>query len=218
MDKELVKTRITEKQNDSSEHLLREAKVNFKQMQRGWWSFARSIHDIKKEKAYEMAGYESFRDYCEKEFPTMNYVTLFKYVAIVEYWQDTIETKMAKDPNFTLPAYETCYSISTLQLDKVSKDNVNKLKKQVIDSKITYSSLREKIKGLTTEGTEDESSSGFEHFDAMRIAADDLTQKLKRTEVIKRTSSSLRKLLGSLETLATECDRFIAMSNGSGNA
>lgn len=204
------KTKLTDAWLETSTDLLKEAQANFKTMQQGWWIFAKSIHDIKKSKAYEVAGHSTFREYCEKEFPAISYTTLFKFVAIIEYWQGTIENKMAKDKDFILPAYETCYSISAISPETLSKSEVEKLKKAVIESNMTYSEVRAKIHNLSSKPAAAEDMGAL---DLLCLMADNLSAKLDKIRAPKKKTISLKKLISALENLKEKCEAFISSAD-----
>ncbi len=134
---------------ESKAHLLTIAKEQFANMQRSWWYFAKAMGEIRKDKIYKGLGYQNFKLFCEKEYPTANYLTLVKFTAIVDTWKDVIDAKLSKDSNFKLPSYESCYLLSAIPTDSpLPKEEVQKLRKQVLDSKVSYHGLRDKLKKL----------------------------------------------------------------------
>jgi hypothetical protein len=136
-DKELVK-------------LVENARDQFLNMQNSWWSFAKIIFQIKETEAFRAVA-ETFKDYCGKEFPSMSYETLTKFCHIVENFQDTIDHRIEKDPDYSLPAYESCYRLTTLKEEVVPKEEISKLKKSVLDGKMTYASLKDRIKEVMSK-------------------------------------------------------------------
>ena len=132
------------------EKLVKDAREQFLSMQNSWWSFAKVIHQIRETEAFRAVA-DTFKDYCSKEFPTMNYETMTKFCSIVASFQDNIDHRIEKDPEYSLPAYESCYRLTTLKSDVVPKEEITKLKKAVLDGKMTYASLKDRIKEVLSK-------------------------------------------------------------------
>lgn len=207
----ITEPKLIEAWKKTSVDLMQEAKTNYRQMQRGWWFFAKSIYDIKKSKAYEASGYENFKQYCEKEYPGVAYTTMFKYASIVKDWQKTIDLKLSKNPNFSLPAYETCYSVSALSSDKVPEEEINKLKRQVIEARIPFAEVRKRIKALKPE-VKDESASaviGIQDVNELVHMVDVFLDTLRGFDKASLTSKELKRFTASLEEMVNECEKVI---------
>lgn len=125
--------------------LVERAKSCYIGMQRSWWEFAKAITQIQQTESYADVGFESLRDFCEHEYPTLNFSTITKYTKIVENFHDAIEARIAKEPEYKLPAYESCYMIGALKEDSAPKEEVAKLRKAILDNKISYYGLRDKL-------------------------------------------------------------------------
>ncbi|HKZ00051.1 MAG TPA: hypothetical protein VJ112_02680 [Rhabdochlamydiaceae bacterium] len=124
--------------------LFQIARDHFGNMQRSWYFFAKSIYLIKKNKSFE-GEFESFKEFCEKEYPSIDLKILYKFVSIVEGWADVIEARLEKDIEYRLPAYESFYQLS-VHRKKLPKEELSRLKKAVLDSKLGYLALRAKLK------------------------------------------------------------------------
>jgi hypothetical protein len=141
------------KKDDTGALLLHEAKINYTQMQRSWYLFAKSIWLIKTQMTSDgryafQAVAETFKEFCEKEYPSLDYPMMVKFVAIVDYWGDVIEGRIKKDETYQLPSYETCYKFSTVSKKIGSKEEISRIKKAILDNKITHNELRESFKDL----------------------------------------------------------------------
>ncbi len=128
---------------------LKKARKAFSEMQRNWWEFAKNIYEISKDESYKEDGHETFKDFCEYEFPSMHFKTIIKYVSIVDKLGSTIEEKIKKDEFYCLPAYEACYSLVTLKEDIVTREELSRMKRDVFEKKLSYYKLRDQIKELT---------------------------------------------------------------------
>lgn len=141
------------KSDKELEKMVKNAREQFLSMQNSWWNFAKIIFDIRETEAFRAIA-PTFKDYCNKEFPTMSYETLTKFCHIVESFGDTIDHRIEKDPDYSLPAYESCYRLTTLKSEVVPKEEISKLKKSVLDGKMTYASLKERIKEVMSKAKE----------------------------------------------------------------
>jgi len=130
--------------------LVESARDQFLNMQNSWWQFAKIIHRIRDTEAYKHVA-ETFKDYCSSDFPSMSYETLTKFCHIVEDFSDTIDSRIEKDAEYKLPAYESCYRLTTLKEDVVPKEELSKLRKSVFDGKLTYASLKDRIKEIASK-------------------------------------------------------------------
>jgi archaellum component FlaC len=138
------------KSDKELDKLVENAREQFLNMQNSWWSFAKIIYQIKETEAFRAVA-DTFKDYCGKEFPSMSYETLTKFCHIVENFQDVIDHRIEKDPDYSLPAYESCYRLTTLKPEAVPKEEISKLKKSVLDGKMTYASLKDRIKEVMSK-------------------------------------------------------------------
>jgi len=133
---------------ETEEDILERAREFFVNMQKSWWEFAKLIHAIKEGETFRVKGFETFRDYCESDYPETNYKTIMKFCTIVDTWGKAIDSKIAKDANYTLPAYESCYTVISVKDGILPKEDLDKLKRDVLEKKVSYHKLREKMKDL----------------------------------------------------------------------
>lgn len=130
------------------EKVLDQARELFSTMQKSWWEFAKLIYSIKEGELFKVKGYETFKDYCEADYTEVNYKTILKFCTIVENWGKHIESKIAKDAEYRIPAYESCYAVISVKEGSLPKEDVDKLKRDVLEKKLSYHRLREKMKEL----------------------------------------------------------------------
>jgi hypothetical protein len=146
MTKKLVVTKDPAKMTE--EDVLSRARELFTSMQKSWWEFAKLIYTIREGETYKVKGFDTFRDYCESDYPETNYKTIVKFCTIVDSWGKSIDAKFARDENFSLPAYESCYAVISVKDGILPKEEVDRLKKDVLEKKLSYHKLREKMKDL----------------------------------------------------------------------
>jgi len=142
--KALVKMTTTATVAVDADHLVSAARVHFGQMQKSWFYFAKSISLIKSTGGF-LKFDPTFREFCEREYATVNYSTILKFIAIVDSWGTAIESRLKKDENYILPAYESFYQLTTVQ-GRVPEAELSRLRKEVLDSRLGYHSLRERLK------------------------------------------------------------------------
>lgn len=145
MSKKLVKATSTEV---AEEKVLTQARELFSQMQKSWWEFAKLIYAIREGETFKAKGFDTFKEYCESDFPEMHYKTILKFCSIVENWGKSIESKIEKDTEYALPAYEACYAVISLKEDALPKEELARLKRDVLEKKLSYHKLRDKMKEL----------------------------------------------------------------------
>ncbi len=132
----------------SEDGLLELAKNQYHRMQRTWWDFAKVIHKIRTTEAYKSADYETFKDFCEAEYPSTNYKVILKFCAIAESLGHVIESKLEKDKEYALPAYESCYTLTTLNPEAVSREEIARIKRDVLEKKLSWHKLKDRVKEL----------------------------------------------------------------------
>jgi hypothetical protein len=138
---EKIESSVKERGRD----LIVVARNHYGNMARSWWQFAKTVALIKESRSYEVDGHESFKEWCLKEYPTINEKTLLKLSLIVEEWYEPIENRLEHDEAFKLPAYESCYRIVSAK-DRLPAAEVSRLKKELLDEKLSFHTLVEKIK------------------------------------------------------------------------
>lgn len=141
-----VKAEVVVKKT-KEEELMEAAKAGFKDLQLSWFKFAKAIWMIRSLEAYKEK-YDTFKDYCEKEFPSMEYSTLVKYCIVAENFSSAIEEKFKKDENYVLPSYHSFYLVASVKDADLMKEEVSKYRKMVLDARIGFHTLRQKLKEL----------------------------------------------------------------------
>lgn len=130
-----------------AEKLRDQARNSYLNFQKSWYEFAKVVAKIHDDDVWTALGYENFKAYCQEEFRDMGYSTIVKFIQVVKSWGKEIEARLKKDPNQFLPSYETCYTLTASE-DKFDKAEVPKLRKQVLDGKITVRDMRERVASL----------------------------------------------------------------------
>jgi hypothetical protein len=130
------------------EKLIDKARDAYGSMQRSWWEFAKVVSEIKEKEAYIPMGYHNFKEFCEKEYSSLSYSVIHKFTMIVERWYDAIEGRISKDAEYQLPSYESCYIVGAIKEDAAPKEEISKLRKAILDNKITQQALRDRLKEI----------------------------------------------------------------------
>lgn len=160
--------------------VLSEVRENYGFMQRSWFIFAKSIHAVYLSKIYEEAKYDSFREYVEKEFPSICYQNVMKLIGVVDVWGDILETKLKKDGDYLLPSYESCSMVISAEKKKtIPREEISKIKKAVLDNKMSNNDLRETLKSHLSK--DDDKRSRTIDVDTMEEVENQLTQDLRRS-------------------------------------
>jgi len=133
-----------------AEKLRDEARMAYGNFQKSWYEFAKVVAHIHNNDIWTTLGHETFKAYCQEEFRDIGYTTIFKFIQVVNSWGDAIEDRLKKNPHQLLPSYETCYTLTAAQ-DRFPKAEVPKLRKQVLDGKVTVRDMRERVADLRGE-------------------------------------------------------------------
>jgi hypothetical protein len=136
------------KASKEAEKSIELARDYYCQMQRDWFMFAKQVKEIRDKNYADYLGDESFLKLCEREFPQVSYTTISKFILIVERLGDQIERRLEKD-EYRLPSYTSCYQLTTIE-SKVKDEDFTKLRKQLLDEKLTEKSFRERVQELVT--------------------------------------------------------------------
>jgi hypothetical protein len=186
MSKEVEK--VKKKAVDDAHSLIDEARKCFGNMQRSWWEFAKSIHRIRKEDAWSKDslgkedGFDSFKDFCSAEYPSVDVNTIYKFCAVVDEWHDVLESRIKKDPEFRLPAYEACYRLVTAKTE-VAKEEISRLRKSLMDAKISYRGLKDQLQTLIVKTKRDSAKTVEEAEETVRQLEEDLAKDLSDDEM-----------------------------------
>lgn len=142
----MTKEIVPKKEAADAMKVIEQARQNFGSMQRSWYDFAKSVYMIRESEFYKKAGVAStFQEYVEIEFPTVSLSTMSRFMVIVEKWGESIESRLKKDENYILPAYDSCYHLASKE-SRIPKEDFSKLKKAVLDNKMSVSRLLDNIK------------------------------------------------------------------------
>ena len=150
-----------------AEAMRDQARNNYRSLQRGWFEFAKSITQIVDTSAYTSLGHESFKSFCEAEYPDVAYTTLTKYVAVVHQYGEEIETRLSANPETVVPALESLYQLASAQGrveegDRSTARKLSNLTKKVFEGDLSYHSLRDKLAELREASTGTDQASSTE--------------------------------------------------------
>jgi len=133
--------------------LRKQAREAYGRFQRGWFEFAKAVTAVHDTEAWGHMGYENFKEYCHEEFVDLDYSNIVKFVRIVKgYWGKAIESRLKKDPAADLPAWDTCYQLTAAE-QRFPKEQIPKLRKEVLDGKISGRQMREQVRSLADDTT-----------------------------------------------------------------
>lgn len=138
-----------------AEKLRDTARQAYGNFQKSWYEFAKVVATVSNNEVWTTLGHDSFKAYCAEEFRDFGYPTIVKFIQVVNNWGDAIEDRLKKNPKQVLPSYETCYTLTASQ-ERFPKGEVPKLRKQVLDGKISVADMREKV--AEVKGTADKKS------------------------------------------------------------
>jgi len=174
--------------------VLKEAQINFAYMQRSWFLFAKSIHTIHMSKIYEKAGFTSFKEYVETDFPTLSYSVIDKFVHIIESWGEALEMRINRDEEYKIPAYEACYSlIAAEKKAEIPKEELSRIKKAVLDNTISYHRLRDSLR---------------EHIDSKRALRSDASIDVDAVEEVENQLAEELRSSGELDSFTDGSEEF----------
>jgi len=133
-----------------SKKALEAGRDSFRKMQESWFYFGKAVHAIYQGEHFRAIDEDlSFREYCEQEYKSISYSNIMKMVNIVEDYGELIESRMKKDSAYKIPAYDDCYYVVMANnREDLPKEEVSKLKKDILDGKLYFLKLREKFKEL----------------------------------------------------------------------
>lgn len=140
---EVVKAEVLPAEKKASpEGLLGETREAYKSYQRSWFRFAQKVTEVQRSGAWAEGGYDTFKDYCLAEFADITYPTMVKFVKVIESMGPALEKRLTTVPEKALPGYTTCYELLLVQ-DKLPKDEVPKIRKNVIEGKLTREEVQQ---------------------------------------------------------------------------
>jgi hypothetical protein len=132
---------------EETDKLVEQVRQYYRNVQKTWFYFAKALKEIRDTEAFRAYDTASFKDFCVKEFPSLNYTTIIKTIKVVENFGHIIEEKLNKDPNYTLPAYESCYQLVNIE-DKIPKKKHKELTLKIFDGKLSFHRFRNEVKTI----------------------------------------------------------------------
>lgn len=189
-----------------SQAMREQARTAYLNFRRSWVGFANSVAEVKRSDAWRDLDYQSFKEFCLKEFSDIDYNSILKLVAIVEdNWIAAFDAKTKVDPTAYIPSYEACYMI-TAASNKIPKAAVPKLRKEVLDGKLNSRTVREKLKELGGIKTRDEVAD---------VEIDEIVKDEAPVEIAEESTDFDRlasKLIDRAEFIAEHLDSLCAIT------
>lgn len=130
-----------------TDKLVLEVREYYRNVQKSWFYFAKKLKEIKETETFRAYDSINFKDFCLKEFPSLNYTTIIKTIKVVENFGELIESKLEKQPDYTLPAYESCYQLINVK-DKIPLKQHKELTMKVFNGKLSFHRFRDEIKKI----------------------------------------------------------------------
>lgn len=126
--------------------LIETARQSYRAFHVSWYDFAKNMKQIKDNAEWEKSGHADLASLCREEFSGIPYATIVKFIKVVEDFGAVIESRLAKGA-LSLPSYDAMYEIHTHE-SRLPKEESAKLRKLVVDGKISLRELRETIKNF----------------------------------------------------------------------
>jgi hypothetical protein len=136
----------------TAEDMVDHVRVAYRNFRSSWFEFAKSITSVHDSEAWNKIGYVNFKEYCIAEFADMNYSTIVKFVSVMHSEIGILlGTKVEKDPDTQLPAWETCYQIKIAEKN-LPEEEMPKLYRDVLDCNLSRDKVIKKIIELKNKG------------------------------------------------------------------
>lgn len=174
-----------------------ELRQAYRELTSKWFHFAmklRAVYDLGLWKEVNA----SWSDFCESEFHELSPSTISKFLRVSSEWGSSL-TPIANDPAKKLPSYELCYQLS-IRARKISPDVFSRLKRSILDGKITKQQLLDEISPEKEERAGAESTSIKDLLTRMRYVADHVSVLTDFPDGESPTD---------LSDLASECDKLV---------
>lgn len=132
---------------DETEEVVNRCREYYTSVQKTWYMFAKSLKEIRDKEIFRTCGSLNLKDFCGKEFPSINYGTIIKTIKVVERFGDMIDARLSEDPKYTLPAYESCYQLINAE-GRIPAKKHKDLVKKIFDGKVSFYRFREEMKKI----------------------------------------------------------------------
>ena len=132
---------------EETDLIINKCREYYTNVQKTWYMFAKSLKEVRDKDIYKAHGSLNLKEFCSKEFPSINYGTIIKTIKVVERFGDLIDAKLNDNPSYTLPAYESCYQLINAENkipDRKHKDLVNK----IFNGDVSFYRFREEMKKI----------------------------------------------------------------------
>jgi len=183
---------------EETEVIINKCREYYTNVQKTWYMFAKSLREIRDKDIYKAHGSLNLKEFCSKEFPSINYGTIIKTIKVVEKFGHLIDEKLSDNPSYTLPAYESCYQLINAE-SKIPDRKHKDLVKKIFNGEVSFYRFREEMKrivqvesqkardkaGVTDDSLEEEllSDIGTETY---IDADDDFTEEVSKDKDISR--------------------------------
>lgn len=196
---EIIEVSKTEIQK--AEDLRRGARTAYSRLQKSWFVFAKVVAEIHDSEAWASVGYASFKEYCVEEFKDLDYTTVSKFVKVVQSWGKVIEKKLEKDPQACLPAWDTCYTLTSSE-SKFPSDILPKLRKDVLDGKISARTMRQKVKEILEKEDNEKSKAVVDQMESdVEAKTSETKTKIESVKTFDEIEAMAEKLIVSTNNI-----------------
>lgn len=144
---ELIEKGVLVTATEETDEIILRCRNYYRNVQKTWYMFAKSLKEVKDKEIYRAHGTLNLKEFCAREFPSINYGTIVKTIKVVEKFGPLIDAKLKDDPTYTLPAYESCYQLINAE-DKIPTKKHKDLVKKIFDGKVSFYRFREEMKRL----------------------------------------------------------------------
>lgn len=123
--------------------VIEEVRRAYRSFAQTWLDFALKINAVSESEAWKLHA-ETWSDFCSEEFPDITLGTISKFLRVAKDWGRALLEVRERRPDALLPTYEACYELS-VHGDKVPKEELPKLRKDLLECKITRPELSRKL-------------------------------------------------------------------------
>jgi hypothetical protein len=132
----------------TAEDLVDMTRMAYSNFRSSWFEFAKSITEVHDSEAWNKLGHTTFKEYCLVEFSDMSYSTIVKFVSVMHsHLGILLGSKVEKDPDAPLPAWETCYQVKIAET-KLPEEEMPKLYRDVLDCNLSLNKVMKKIEDI----------------------------------------------------------------------
>lgn len=181
---------------DPIDPAVAEVRVAYRSFAQTWLEFALKIHTVSESEAWKSYA-DTWSDFCAVEFPDLPLGTISKFLRVANDWGKALVEYREKKPDSLLPAYEACYTLS-VHGDKLPKEDLPKIRKDLIEHKINKEELLRKLEP-------------YRKVPAIRTHKFDRAESKRIEEEVTRDVTEMSEKVGVDDTrMAEKIDRELA--------